>query len=126
LLVFICSLSLFVLNIPAFINTDLDENWVSLLCCLSPILILFPIGIISTIIGLKSKDKIRAKNLSARQENKVKIDKWHMHNQRILDRWQSAINRWENLYYCHRDDCVFVPGKGTYAPIEEYYKYLYE
>jgi hypothetical protein len=36
------------------------------------------------------------------------------------------MDNWDNLYYCHRDDCVFVPGKGTYAPIEKLQQYLYE
>ena len=55
-----------------------------------------------------------------------KIEKWQKSNARIRESWEHAMDNWNNLYFCHRDDCVFVPGKGTYAPIEEYDKYLYE
>lgn len=32
--------------------------------------------------------------------------------------------RWENLYYCQRDDCIFVPGEGTWAPTDHMKDYL--
>jgi len=65
---FICSLSLFVLNIPTFINSDSNGNWSSFFCCLSPLVVLFPTGIISTYLGIKSQEKIREKNSKARQK----------------------------------------------------------
>jgi predicted RNA-binding Zn-ribbon protein involved in translation (DUF1610 family) len=26
--------------------------------------------------------------------------------------WKKAIEKWEKLYYCCRDDCVFIPGEN--------------
>ena len=60
------------------------------------------------------------------EENQQRMEKWQRFNSRIQESYEYALNNWNNLYYCHRDDCVFVPGKGTFAPIEEYEKYLYE
>jgi len=28
-------------------------------------------------------------------------------------KWKKAIERWKKLYYCFRDDCIFIPGEAT-------------
>ncbi len=41
-------------------------------------------------------------------------------------RWERAIARWNELYYCSRNDVVFIPGKpNTCVPINEMQKLLY-
>ncbi len=30
--------------------------------------------------------------------------------------WRVAMNRWQKLYYCSRDDVVFIPGEGRAVP----------
>lgn len=35
---------------------------------------------------------------------------------KALARWQEAMRRWNSLYYCARDDGVFVPGEGHWYP----------
>ncbi len=35
--------------------------------------------------------------------------------EREMPRWERAMERWEQLYYCRRDDVVFIPGEG--APV---------
>jgi hypothetical protein len=53
------------------------------------------------------------------------------HQQRVaeteaeLPRWERALEKWKQLYYCTRDDVVFVAGKRP-APSAEMLKYLYE
>ena len=44
--------------------------------------------------------------------------------ERILALYQKECQNWNNLYYCYRDDCIFVPGKGHAAPISELASYL--
>lgn len=34
-------------------------------------------------------------------------------------RWKRATGRWERLYYCARDDGVYIPGQTTVIPILE-------
>jgi len=41
-------------------------------------------------------------------------------------RWQKARSRWEKLYYCERDDIVFVPGEMTSASVANMNTYLYQ
>jgi hypothetical protein len=38
---------------------------------------------------------------------------------------ERAIARWDQLYYCSRDDCVFIPGETTSAPLAKMRNYLY-
>jgi predicted RNA-binding Zn-ribbon protein involved in translation (DUF1610 family) len=40
-------------------------------------------------------------------------------------RWKIAMERWNKLYYCGRDDCVFLPGTNTYAPVTSMVEYLF-
>lgn len=42
-----------------------------------------------------------------------------------LPRWERALEKWNQLYYCTRDDVVFVAGKRA-APSADILKYLYE
>lgn len=53
------------------------------------------------------------------------------YQQRVVDtqaetaRWERALENWRNLYYCSRDDVVFLRGKRA-APSAEMQKYIYE
>ena len=39
--------------------------------------------------------------------------------------WERAMSRWQALYYCARDDCVFVPGERRAAPLAQMQDLLY-
>lgn len=43
---------------------------------------------------------------------------------RILKTHENAIDRWNRLYYCSRDDCVFIPGENTSALLSKMGEYL--
>lgn len=40
-------------------------------------------------------------------------------------KWEDAKKRWDQLYYCRRDDIVFIPGENTWASTDEMTAYLY-
>jgi DNA-directed RNA polymerase subunit RPC12/RpoP len=40
-------------------------------------------------------------------------------------RWERARRRWERMYYCARDDGVFIPGDTPVIPILQLRSYLY-
>lgn len=40
-------------------------------------------------------------------------------------RWQAAIDKWNDLYYCGRDDLVFIPETREMADAEEMMSFLY-
>lgn len=44
---------------------------------------------------------------------------------RQIERWRVAVANWERLYYCGRNDVVFIPGNPeTCVPAYELYKLL--
>lgn len=42
-----------------------------------------------------------------------------------LPRWERAAARWTQLYYCARDDGVFIPGQGQLVPVDRVASFLY-
>ncbi len=40
-------------------------------------------------------------------------------------RWETAMQRWEWLYYCARDDGVFIPGETSFIPTTKMREFLY-
>jgi len=45
-------------------------------------------------------------------------------NHILLPRWERAKKRWNNAYYCARDDIVFVHGESTYVNSDQFSKWL--
>jgi hypothetical protein len=42
------------------------------------------------------------------------------------ERWRRAMTKWEALYYCARDDCVFDPTQGISVPADRIGELLYQ
>ena len=40
--------------------------------------------------------------------------------------WQHAMDRWNQLYYCYRDDVVFIPNERRSVPIEQMRNLIYQ
>jgi hypothetical protein len=60
-----------------------------------------------------------------RKLNQKHTERLAQYNEIELPRWEKAMQRWNNLYYCFRDDCVFVPGSEDFSPIAEMRDFLY-
>jgi len=43
-----------------------------------------------------------------------------------LPRWQKAIERWNLLYYCERDDCIFIPSENFPVNVHNMMGYIYK
>jgi hypothetical protein len=43
-----------------------------------------------------------------------------------LPRWQRATDRWNQLYYCARDETVFIPGENKAIPADNMKDYLFD
>lgn len=39
--------------------------------------------------------------------------------------WHTAMKRWNNLYYCKRDDVVFILGQNSSIPADSMMDLLY-
>jgi hypothetical protein len=42
-----------------------------------------------------------------------------------LHNWERAVQRWEQLYYCYRDDGVFLPAQPRFVPLNDMKSFLY-
>lgn len=60
-----------------------------------------------------------------RREAQTEYDKRMKEFPHKLAAWERASARWDALYYCYRDDIVFVPGEGEYARPEDVIGYCY-
>ena len=62
----------------------------------------------------------------SRQNKKAKDTEYIQKIQAERDSINRAIGKWERLYYCHRDGCVFIPGESGSAPVENMKTFLYQ
>jgi hypothetical protein len=42
-----------------------------------------------------------------------------------LPQWKHKMKRWNQLYYCYRDDVVYIPGEAS-VPVSRMMEYLYK
>lgn len=49
----------------------------------------------------------------------------HARTEEALPAWENAITKWQQLYYCHRCDGVFIPGREARlvppGPMRDYF-----
>lgn len=45
------------------------------------------------------------------------VARWRKQLPQEQAQWQQAMTKWQQLYYCARDDGVFLPGKTTLIPV---------
>jgi hypothetical protein len=43
-----------------------------------------------------------------------------------MPHWEKAMQRWNSLYYCARDDGVFNPKEREFMPVSQMMSYLYD
>ena len=43
-----------------------------------------------------------------------------------MPRWQRARERWDQLYFCLRDETVFIPAENKAIAADDMVKYLYD
>jgi predicted RNA-binding Zn-ribbon protein involved in translation (DUF1610 family) len=46
-------------------------------------------------------------------------------NVRLIERYKKILPLYDLLYYCHRDDCVFIPGESGFAPSAKIDEFLF-
>ncbi|HEX9414579.1 MAG TPA: hypothetical protein VF916_13825 [Ktedonobacterales bacterium] len=57
---------------------------------------------------------------TGQQREKRSAEAW----QEEHEQWEAAIGRWFELYYCWRDDVVFVPGSLSAIPADDMWNFL--
>jgi hypothetical protein len=53
-------------------------------------------------------------------------DKKAIYDRDDLPRWQRAKDRWDQLYYCMRDETIFIPSENKAINADDMEKYLYD
>lgn len=43
-----------------------------------------------------------------------------------IPRWEKAMRRWEQLYYCYRDDNIFIPHENVSVAVPQMKTYIYQ
>lgn len=70
------------------------------------------------------------KNEQVKQEWSDYIQKYdsdfHQKNAVMKEKYSKAMQRYDLLYYCQRDDCVFIPGESAHAPSASIMEFLYK
>jgi hypothetical protein len=86
--------------------------------CVLPLVLVLGVGVGLILWGRKRRQ-------ASWEKYEVELAEAQAVNERARQVWNRARARWESLYYCHRDDCVFIPNKGTCAPLTQMREYLY-
>ena len=133
-----CSIVLFLIGISLFIifsylsiNPLLSErvDAAGIFAAVMMVVVTGVISLIPIVAGILIIKKVRPreiekankKRIDAENEIKSYNEKVHVTNQV----WEMAMDRYERLYYCQRDDCVFIPGENTSSPINNLKEYLF-
>jgi predicted RNA-binding Zn-ribbon protein involved in translation (DUF1610 family) len=81
------------------------------------------IALIFIAVGVyfKGEEKEKLKMTESEHNKKVVEYQRNYESQKneALRVWKRAMARWETLYYCERDDCIFLPKEKFYAPASQ-------
>ncbi|MBN1316754.1 MAG: hypothetical protein JXA42_14845 [Anaerolineales bacterium] len=87
--------------------------------CGMPTLIIFIIGAFVLYRGYKKK-------MTADERYEKELDHVKTENETTMNRWEKIMKRWESLYYCYRDDCIFIPQENTCASAQKMQEFLFD
>jgi len=86
----------------------------------NPLLIFFP----GVIFAAAAVILMRWVWLSNRRETQT-LREAEARYSREIEQWKRALVQWEQLYYCYRDDGVFLHGQAVLVPTDQMKQYLY-
>ena len=86
----------------------------------SPLLILVPVTLFVVIGALM----LRWIWVSVRREARIVHEREAAYPLEV-QQWEHAVKRWEQLYYCYRDDGVFSPGQSRLSTVDDMNALLY-
>ncbi len=68
------------------------------------------------------QERVNQYNQALQEQNRSAEEMY----QKWIENWQAAVEKWNQLYYCERDDCVFIPGSDEKAPLKDLEKFCYK
>ncbi|UYN89772.1 MAG: hypothetical protein KIT08_00685 [Anaerolineales bacterium] len=93
-------------GVSAYLLSRASEDWAGSILCAGPVLGLLVAVLAANLIH--SKDEPEKKYQQAMDEHK-----------KILSEYENAYEKWNQLYFCHKHDIVFVAGSKDYAGSNE-------
>jgi len=113
-------------GILPLLSGSLDEQTLFmslLLTCSGMFVALLPVvaGIL-VLVFLVPKTRERTAAASAAAEERMK--RYREEAEKTNKHWEQAMKRYDRLYYCQRDDCVFMQGETSFAPVGKLKEYL--
>ena len=111
-----------------FLFTQLFANYI-------PAILLFSVGILLLSFGVFIEPSKKLSDEWQLQNDKIE-KKWREELQEydklfsarstlLTDKYARAMQCYDLLYYCHRDDIVFIPGESGYAPSAKIDEFLF-
>ncbi len=116
----VASGAIFLLNAYQGKSPNLSNTYASLGCSALVIAGALAIVIWAVLWGIVGGRKAKRR----RGEYESRLIALQRERDRIQAAWKTSLRRWDQLYYCSRDDCVFIPGEGTSAPASNMSAYL--
>jgi predicted RNA-binding Zn-ribbon protein involved in translation (DUF1610 family) len=83
-------------------------------------------GIALIVLGIFLVRRSVKKKRFQKEEIQRQLQEEADRSERIQSAWRNALDRWNQLYYCGRDDCVFIPGENSSAPLSKMKEYLFK
>jgi hypothetical protein len=72
-------------------------------------------GIIGLVLFSSIRAVLRQTRLTSEQRNSYDAK---------VQAWEDSYKRWQQLYYCFRDDGVFLPSQSSFVPVNQMSDYL--
>lgn len=85
----------------------------------------FLIGAALVIGGILMIVRARKQHPLALAQYQEQVESVNRERERITKQYEIALDRWNRLYYCARDDCVFIPAEGTSALVAGMQEFLF-
>lgn len=89
-------------------TTNFVEVMVFLIGC-TGFCMMIPLSYAAYFIGMRQETRNRRNRLEASE----------------IPVWRNAMERWNELYYCHRDGCIFDPNTGKFGRLDKIAEMIY-
>ena len=106
-------------------RSDNNTYYYIYLVSLVGVFVLAIFGVLNALKGARNLSEIenQTQKRTSALENELLNQQIEVNNQKENLRRKLRL-RYDKMYYCHRDDLVFIPGEALYAYCKDYRGYL--
>jgi hypothetical protein len=123
---FIGALALFgVSGLCSFVNSSsAGRNAPTFIIIVSLIALMFVVS--GIFFKGEEKEKRKIVDIEYKKQITEYEQKFELQRSEALRLWGRAMEKWDMLYYCERDDCVFIPQENIYVSASRMSDILYK